>query len=147
MHTHTHCGVRCREGKTLRADALTRTFAMLAVLQALQMDACAVICNLFVLPDDAPGAVELHRKCIQNVTHLRSVCVCIICTHTLTQTHKHTPHHITPCDTFTPLNFFSANAVASVRACVPLRMSMGCMHARARTRSRVRVYTFLPSYA
>ena len=63
---------------------------MLAVLQALQMDACAVICNLFVLPDDAPGAVELHRKCIQNVTHLRSVCVCIICTHSLT----HTPHHI-----------------------------------------------------
>ena len=42
------------------------------VLQALQMDACGVICNLFVLPDDAPGAVDLHRKCIQNVTHLRS---------------------------------------------------------------------------
>jgi len=44
------------------------------VLQALQMDACGVICNLFMLPDDAEGAGELHRKCIQNVTHLRSEC-------------------------------------------------------------------------
>ena len=44
------------------------------VLQALQMDACGVICNLFKLPDDAEGAVDVHRKCVQNVTHLRSEC-------------------------------------------------------------------------
>jgi len=40
------------------------------VLQALQMDACGVICNLFVLPDDAPGAVDLHRIFIRTTTFL-----------------------------------------------------------------------------
>ena len=44
------------------------------VAEAVRLDASGVICNLFVLPEDAPGATEVHRRCIQNVTHLRTEC-------------------------------------------------------------------------
>mmetsp|Transcript_52343 Transcript_52343/g.122803 ORF Transcript_52343/g.122803 Transcript_52343/m.122803 type:complete len:284 (+) Transcript_52343:3-854(+) len=44
------------------------------VEEAVRLDATGVICNLLKLPDDAPGGIECHRQCIQNVAHLRAEC-------------------------------------------------------------------------
>jgi len=46
----------------------------LVVEEAIRLDACAVICNLLLLPSDAPGAGEVHQTCIKNVSHLRTEC-------------------------------------------------------------------------
>uniref|UniRef100_A0A6U5AYN2 Fructose-bisphosphate aldolase n=1 Tax=Hemiselmis andersenii TaxID=464988 RepID=A0A6U5AYN2_HEMAN len=42
--------------------------------EAVRLDACAVICNLLLLPKDAPGAGEVHQTCIKNVSTLRAEC-------------------------------------------------------------------------
>eukprot|EP00960_Hanusia_phi_P076829 768617-Hanusia_phi.AAC.5 len=42
--------------------------------EAIRLDAAGVICTLLKLPEDAPGAVEIHKQTVRNVCTLRNAC-------------------------------------------------------------------------